>query len=115
MTLASSFQQCTDGFDARVRESVNRAAVDDTNALLGGKAVANATSRVLWTNGGVDPWHTLSALAADIAPSAGSAAVFMPASSHCRAMSASRADDPQEVKDARAQSAAALAGWLAAP
>ena len=34
MTLDSNFQACTQGFDSRVRESVNRAAVDFTNDYM---------------------------------------------------------------------------------
>ena len=112
MTLDSSFQQCVDGFDVRMSKDVNVAAVNATNAYMGAKRIVNGTSRVLFVNGGVDPWHTLSVNIPDVTTPA-NAAVFMPASSHCRAMSSSNADDPAEVKAARAASAAVLADWLA--
>ena len=77
-----------------------------------GAKLANETDRILWVNGGIDPWHTLSVLPGDLS-NKNSAAVWIPSCAHCRAMLSSRANDPQDVKDARALSAATLAAWLA--
>ena len=111
MTLESNYKICEDAYGARVNATVNDGAVDQTYAMLGGKRVATAVTRTLFVNSGIDGWSSAGVRPGDpVAPA--NAVVFMPGQSHCRAMSGSRADDPQEVKDARAASAAALAAWL---
>ena len=73
----------------------------------------NATTKIAWVNGGIDPWHTLSVLPGELAGGTDGGTVFMPASAHCRAMQGSRANDPDEVKQARIQTAAFVDAWLA--
>jgi hypothetical protein len=71
------------------------------------------SSRILWVNGGVDPWHFLSLLPQENQNPA-NAAIVIPSGAHCRAMQPSRDSDPADVKAARLAAAAVLDGWLAA-
>jgi serine protease 16 len=112
MTLDSSFQICRDAFGPAFDEAVTRDRVAFSNAVYGGKDVTEQVPRILWVNGLVDPWHALSVLPADNANPA-NAAVVIPTGAHCRAMLPSSPTDPEDVKAARAASAAVLAGWLA--
>ena len=114
MTLESNYKICTDAYDTRVGADVNVAAVAQFNALLGGKRAAVSATNILFVNSGIDGWSSAGVRPGDRV-SAANAVVFMPGQSHCRAMAGSRADDPDEVKAARARSADVLAAWLAQP
>lgn len=164
-----SLQICVDGFDARVGQAVNTrrgkcspahllprararvlrallpssscssapAPVDWTNDWYGGNGIAG--SRILFTNGGIDPWcvraslplprcgqagashlcaplcrHNLSVLPSNNLNPA-SESILIPSGSHCRQMQPSSPTDPDDVKAARALSAEILSQWLASP
>lgn len=114
MTLQSNYQICTDAFDGRVAQGVNDDRINFTNDFMGGKALGTpgTSSRIVFINGGIDPWHALSILPSENSnPS--NAAVFIPSGAHCRAMQPSSPSDPADVKAARLASAAVLDGWLA--
>jgi hypothetical protein len=50
-------------------------------------------SKILFTNGGVDPWHALSVLP-DANPNPDNSALFIPTGAHCRQMFPSSPNDP---------------------
>lgn len=87
--------------------------VDFTNDYLGGYDIA--ASNILFTNGGVDPWHALSVTPANAnaLQNASDYTVWIPTGAHCRNMFPSMPTDPADVKAARAQSATILANFLA--
>ena len=108
-----------------------------SNDWYGGNGIAG--SRILFTNGGIDPWcvraspplsgcrravpptrppapgrHNLSVLPSNNLNPA-SEAILIPSGSHCRQMQPSNPTDPEDVKAARALSAEILSQWLASP
>jgi serine protease 16 len=109
MTLEFSFQQCQDAFGISATTNVDR--INFTNDILGGYNVGESTDRIIFTNGGVDPWHMLSVTPANI-NNPQNAALFIPTGAHCRQMFPSSPNDPADVKAARAQAANILSQWL---
>jgi serine protease 16 len=109
MTLESNFQLCVDGFDARVNAAVNVDRINFNNDMLGGQRPGG--SRILFINGGIDPWHSLSVTPFNI-DNPNNAAVFIPSGAHCRQMLPSQPSDPEDVKLARLQCAAMLQAWM---
>ena len=58
MTLDSNTQQCQDAFGGGVSRALNERTTRFTNAYMGGSGIAS--SRIIFVNGNVDPWHALS-------------------------------------------------------
>lgn len=113
MPLSFSYQQGMDGFGAAFTADFTEDRIAFTNSYFGGRD--SATSRILYTNGGVDPWHMLSVTPAN-GQNGGEATVWIPNGAHCRNMFPSIPSfDPPEVVKARLQSAAILEGWLQQP
>ena len=108
MTLDSNTQQCQDAFGPAVSRGLNIRTTRFTNAYMGGQAIAS--SRIVFVNGDVDPWHALS-LYNSTSPAQPS--VFIAGTAHCRNMQPSRDTDPQPLKDARVRINALLAGFMA--
>lgn len=113
MTLDSNFQICVDAFDSRVSMQVNVDRVNFSNDLNGGKAMTapGSSSRILWVNGLIDPWHALSVLPQENSNPL-NAAIVIPTGAHCRAMLPSSPQDPEDVKAARLATAAVIDGWV---
>ena len=106
MTLESNTRQCGDVFGAPFTAQVSASRVVVTNDLLGGQGIE--ATKVIFVNGLVDPWHSLSVI--DTSPE--QLAVIIPDGAHCSQMGSSRPGDSPEVVAARAQIAAQLAIWL---
>jgi serine protease 16 len=81
MTLDSNTQQCVDAFGPEVSRFLNTRTTRFTNAYMGGQAIAS--SRIIFVNGNVDPWHALSLWnsSSPVQPS-----VFIDGTAHCRNM-----------------------------
>ena len=79
MTLDSNTQQCQDAFGPEVSRFLNARTTRFTNAYLGGQSIAS--SRIVFVNGNVDPWHALS-LYNSTQPEQPS--VFINGTAHCR-------------------------------
>lgn len=109
MDLGINFEVCADAYDTRLTEQLNAARVDFTNDYMGGQDIGS--SRILFTNGLIDPWHALSVLPGNNQNPANQALVI-PDGAHCRQMLPSEPTDPPDVKAARLAAAAILAGWL---
>jgi hypothetical protein len=117
MDFASQVKICQDAFSEAMDAAFIDARVRFTNAYLGGFSIAGATadtSRVLFTNGGVDPWASLSVRPDNVPAASRDSVVWIPTGAHCRQMRASSPNDPADVVAARAQSAAILAAALKA-
>ncbi len=110
MTLESSFQQCIDLFGPALTPSFNVAAVNLTNALLGGQGIRG--TRIVFANGSVDPWHYLSVFQAS-SNNATMPAVFIPGTAHCRNMIPSSPNDPPALVAARKEINSYLATFIA--
>ena len=109
MTLDSNTQQCQDAFGPGVSRFLNARATRFTNAYMGGQAIAS--SRIVFVNGNVDPWHALS-LYNSTQPEQPS--VFINGTAHCRNMYPSRPTDPPALVEARKKIDALLADFMAA-
>lgn len=81
MTLDSNTQQCQDAFGPEVSRFLNMRTTRFTNAYMGGQAISS--SRIVFVNGNVDPWHALS-LYNSTQPEQPS--VFIDGTAHCRNM-----------------------------
>ncbi|XP_004628534.1 thymus-specific serine protease [Octodon degus] len=82
-------------------------AVAQTNTYYG--AQAPGTTRVLFVNGDMDPWHVLSVTQAS-GPSG--AALLIPGASHCADMAPERPSDPMSLRQARQSILQQLQTWL---
>jgi thymus-specific serine protease len=109
MTLESSFQQCVDLFGPSITAPFNIAAVNLTNALLGGQGIRG--TRIVFANGSVDPWHFLSVYTGS--NNATMPAVFIEGTAHCRNMLPSSPSDPPALKAARVEINNYLAEFIA--
>jgi serine protease 16 len=113
MTLESSYQQCQDGFGAVVSNVLNDAGIAFTNAFMGGQRIKG--SRIIFANGDVDPWHSLSVFPGNnvttfdpLQPT-----VFIPGGSHCSNMGTPSDSDPPALIAAHAEIDGFLASFLA--
>jgi serine protease 16 len=106
MTLSSNVRQCADLYGAPYTAQVSASRVVVTNDLLGGQGIE--ATKVIYVNGMVDPWHSLSVI--ESTPE--QLAVIILDGAHCSQMGSARAGDSPEVVAARAQIAAQLAIWL---
>jgi serine protease 16 len=79
-----------------------------TNVLYGG--LYPSTSRILFVNGDIDPWHTLSVLKDQ--SNKGDKAVFIAGASHCQDMESSDPDDSVDLTQGRREIDSVLSGWL---
>lgn len=84
------------------------AAIAATNRHYGG--VQPNGTRVLWVNGEVDPWHSLSVLSS---PGAGQPALMVAGASHHSWTHPSAAGDLASVVAARAAIRSQVTAWLA--
>lgn len=103
--IASYQQGCTAAYG--ISPQATAAAVKKTNAWSGG-ATNPKGSRVLWANGGIDPWHVLSVLS----PVNGMPTVFDPLSSHHFWTHVPLSTDAPGIVKIRAQIAQQLEQWL---
>ncbi|XP_011160113.1 putative serine protease K12H4.7 [Solenopsis invicta] len=81
--------------------------VKRTNIMYGGQLPD--LRNVIFTNGDIDPWHSLSVLH-DL--NAFSPAIFINGSSHCRDMLSDVATDPDDLKKARAKIRSIIGKWI---
>uniref|UniRef100_A0A8C6WY12 Thymus-specific serine protease n=1 Tax=Neogobius melanostomus TaxID=47308 RepID=A0A8C6WY12_9GOBI len=102
----------------RVHQTLLRAVRMSQDALLQHIAFTNAyygadhpgTSRVLYVNGGVDPWHTLSVIR-DGTGERGET-VFIMDTAHCADMSNQRSSDRRSLREARQEIGRRVSSWL---
>jgi hypothetical protein len=119
-----------------VGQAANTARVNWSNDWYGAQGIGG--SRILFTNGNIDPWHNLSVIPS-ISNNPGNQvqarhfctrqfktfqlhfnpplciclqAILIPSGSHCRQMQPSYPTDPADVQAARVLSAEILAQWL---
>lgn len=99
-------ETCTTLFGSDFDEKRVDEGVKATNALYGGR-YPNVT-KVVFVNGDVDPWHTLSVLEnlSDDAPT-----IVIPKSSHCQVMSSDSIQDSIEMSEARKKIKSLLKSW----
>lgn len=108
MTLDSNTQQCQDAFGEEVSRNLNVRTTRFTNAYTGGNQIAS--SRCIYANGDVDPWHALSVYNST---SPQQPSVYIAGTAHCRNMYPARESDPEPLKQARIKINALLAGFMA--
>jgi serine protease 16 len=106
MTLESNTRQCADLYGSPFTAEVSASRVIITNDLLGGQGIA--ASRIVFVNGLVDPWHSLSVT--ETRPE--QLAVVIPDGAHCSQMGSARPGDSPEIIEAREEIAAQVAIWL---
>ncbi|KAM4696385.1 thymus-specific serine protease [Rhinophrynus dorsalis] len=105
ITLQSQLDLCSQIFQIPT-ESVHQ-SVQFTNEFYG--ADHPKSSRIIFVNGDVDPWHALSVLKNQ---SHSEIAIFINGTSHCANMGPSRAGDSPSLKKARQEIADQVGIWL---
>ena len=90
----------------------------DARALarrFGGYALADGAgvgvSQIIWSNGGLDPWHGGGFLTPGD-PASGNHWVFMPNGAHHLDLRAPHPDDPPDVTAARQLEESIIRGWI---
>lgn len=111
MTLQSNYQMCVDIFGNFVDAASNIDRIEFTNAYLGGYGVDRTADRIIFTNGGIDPWHALS-VTPDRATNPDNLALLIPTGAHCSQMFPSMPNDPPDRVAARVAAAQQLKEWL---
>ncbi|KAG9461461.1 hypothetical protein GDO78_016817 [Eleutherodactylus coqui] len=94
ITLKSQLDLCTEVFQIPP-ESVHQ-SVQFTNEFYG--ADHPKSSRIIFVNGDIDPWHALSVLKNQ---SHSEIAIFINGTAHCANMNPSRSSDPPSLQKAR--------------
>ncbi|XP_053329902.1 thymus-specific serine protease [Spea bombifrons] len=105
ITLQSQLDLCSRVFRIPV-DSVEQ-SVRFTNEFYG--ADHPKSSRIIFVNGDIDPWHALSVLKNQ---SRSEIAIYINGTAHCANMSPSRPDDPPSLREAREEIAVHIADWL---
>ena len=111
VTLASMADFCYTDYGISIGDISSN--VDATNAYYGGsdpRSVRNATSRILYVNGEVDPWHALSVLPPGAGP--GLPAIMVPGASHHAWTHPSASTDQASVVAGRVAIRAQIQAWL---
>ncbi|KAK7906767.1 hypothetical protein WMY93_015379 [Mugilogobius chulae] len=98
-------KQCAEFYNVSAEQLAD--AVAQTNEYYGGYNIRS--SRIVFPNGSIDPWHALG-ITADIA--ADLPAVFIKGTAHCANMYPARAEDPVALSMARDHVFLLLQQWL---
>lgn len=101
-----SMLQCADIFDKDLFFQIFD-NVDDTNRYYGGWNIS--TTRVVFPNGQLDPWHAMS-VTKDI--SAEATAIYIFGTAHCADMYPDDYLDPPQLSEARDRIANLIDDWL---
>ncbi|XP_078517213.1 thymus-specific serine protease-like [Lissotriton helveticus] len=105
MTLKSQVDLCSQVFG--IAADTVEASVQFTNEYYG--ADHPKSSRIIFVNGNIDPWHALSVLKNQ---SHSELAIFINGTAHCANMGSARPMDPPSLKKAREEIALQVAEWL---
>ncbi|KAM4640595.1 thymus-specific serine protease [Discoglossus pictus] len=105
ITLKSQLDLCSQVFQIPT-EFVSQ-AIQFTNEFYG--ADRPKSSRIIFVNGDIDPWHALSVLKNQ---SRSEIAIYINGTAHCANMSPSHESDLQSLKKAREEIAIQIAEWL---
>ncbi|KAL6253612.1 hypothetical protein P5V15_012328 [Pogonomyrmex californicus] len=105
--LSYYINMCTDLYGDYNDENILDSRVKRTNLMYGGWLPA--LRNVIFTNGDIDPWHSLSVLK-DL--NAYSPAIVIKGASHCRDMYSDVATDSADLKNARARVRSIIGKWL---
>lgn len=103
LTLKYSQDICNDAFGISVDPQTNY-----MNARYGGLTIGG--KRIFFTNGNIDPWHSLSVITKLKDPS--NPVIFMKGTSHCADSNPAHKDDPVDLKDARVTIQNVLDQWV---
>lgn len=98
---------CTALFGAEFDEKRIDDGIETVNQLYGG--LKPNVTKVVFTNGDMDPWSTLSILEdlSDKAP-----AVIIPSASHCKDLIPNRTNDTEELREARKYIKHLIKDWI---
>lgn len=102
--LAFSLQQCVDIYN------ISGPNINWTNTNYGGKDIS--ATNIIFVNGKIDPWHTLSVTIANPA-TPGIDVVLMESTAHCANMYPPSPMDPPELTAARITIEQSIQRWLA--
>ncbi|XP_078517215.1 thymus-specific serine protease-like [Lissotriton helveticus] len=105
MTLKSQVDLCSQVFG--IPADTVEASVQFTNEYYG--ADHPKSSRIIFVNGNIDPWSSLSVLKNQ---SHSELAIFINGTAHCANMGSARPMDPPSLKKAREEIALQVAEWL---
>ncbi|XP_029301858.1 thymus-specific serine protease-like [Cottoperca gobio] len=108
VTLRSQTELCLMLFDISQHSLPGRVAF--TNTYYGGDDPH--THRVVYVNGGVDPWKELSVLRDRTEEGEEAQTVFIKDSAHCADMMSSRVTDRRSLREARAEIRKHVERWL---
>jgi len=104
--LNISLELCTDGFGM---EFPTAALINQTNVEYGSINLQNGPTNILFVNGNIDPWHSLSVIE-DIPPLINS--ILINGTAHCANMFPWMEGDPIAIKVAQEQISAQIGVWL---
>ncbi|XP_064615454.1 putative serine protease K12H4.7 [Liolophura sinensis] len=107
--LSFFLQQCSDVFGSKFTETLLKRGVERTNLNYGG--IFFKGSKVIFPNGSLDPWHTISITMNspnmdDITP------IFINGTAHCADMYPSSPKDLPQLVDARQMIQKTIGRWL---
>ncbi|XP_078380206.1 putative serine protease K12H4.7 [Oculina patagonica] len=105
--LKYSIQQCMDIFGSTFNASNIQSGVTQTNTNYGGYGIAS--SKIVFPNGSIDPWHALG-IVKNV--SATEQAVFIQGTAHCANMYPPSPQDPPQLTQARKQIQNHIMLWL---
>ena len=109
--LSFAVQQCVDVFGKDFDQDFIQKGIDWTNENYGSLGINKTTSRTLFPNGSIDPWHALGLThVMDILKDVNS--IFIEGTAHCANMYPPLASDPPGLKDARSTVMQAIGLWV---
>lgn len=105
--LSYYINMCKDLYDDPYNDNILNSRVRRTNIMYGGQ-LPDLTN-VIFTNGDIDPWHSLSVLK-DL--NAFSPAIVIKGSSHCRDIYSDEVTDIEDLKKARVRIRDIIGKWI---
>eukprot|EP01101_Sappina_pedata_P003571 TRINITY_DN1431_c0_g1_i1.p1 TRINITY_DN1431_c0_g1~~TRINITY_DN1431_c0_g1_i1.p1 ORF type:complete len:485 (-),score=196.03 TRINITY_DN1431_c0_g1_i1:96-1550(-) len=104
--LNYSLQMCSDTYDMDFNTEL---LVEQTNVIYGGRNLLDGATNILFINGNIDPWHSLS-VTSDVAP--GIKTILINGTAHCADMSPPTSRDPPGLAVAQQQTSAYIGDLL---
>lgn len=107
--LSFFVKQCTDIFGEHFNTTVANRGINWTNSNYGGYGMA--TTRIVFPNGSIDPWHALS-FTENVKDMI---AIYIKGTAHCANMYPPSQKDSEELIEARQKISAIISEWLESP
>jgi len=96
-------------FDSYGKKFPTAALINETNTYYGGKDLGNGPTNILFVNGNIDPWHSLS-ITANLSDTV--RAILINGTAHCANMFPAQVNDPPGLAEAQKHISAQIGEWL---